>query len=94
MFSSCGNLETITFPNNISLDNIYSMNVMFESTTNLDTTTLNQILYMCTTVGEYYQGEKTLEYLGINSDFVNYDEIPNLSNYQDFLDAGWTLMAE
>ena len=49
---------------------------------------------MARTVGENYQGEKSLEYLGINSEFVNYDKIPNLSNYQDFLDAGWTLMAE
>ena len=93
MFSGCNNLETITFGNNFVLTSVSGtgLNSMFYNCKKLDNDTLNQILHICTTTTSVYGGDKTLLRLGINSSFVNYNNISNLSNYQDFLNAGWTI---
>lgn len=94
MFSNNPDLETITFKNNStfeSINTIFSLQNTFQNCSKLDNNTLNQILYLCTTTTEEYTGTKTLAQLGINDTFDNYANIPNLSNYQDFLDAGWTI---
>ncbi len=94
MFASCTELTTINFGNNFNLSSMTSagnMVNMFQYTRALDNNTLNQILHICTTVNANFTGAKTLANLGINNSFTNFANIPNLSNYQDFLDAGWTI---
>jgi len=89
-FRDCIKLTSITFGNNFSLSSATNLQNMFTNSTKLDNNTLNQILYLCTTATSY-TGTKTLAYLGIDSSFDNYANIPNLSNYQAFLNAGWTI---
>ena len=91
MFQSCTKLETITFGTNFTFSSVIGIQNMFGGCTKLDNDTLNQILYLCTTIGSSYTNTKTLDYLGIKDTFDNYANIPNLSNYQAFLDAGWTI---
>lgn len=90
-FNACDNLETITFGNNWSFASATTLSNMFGSSYKLDNNTLNAILHLCTTVGNNYTANKTLSVLGINDAFDNFANIPNLSNYQAFLDAGWTI---
>lgn len=91
MFALSSSITTINFGNNFKLTSVTNVQNMFQNCNNLDDNTLNQILHICTTIGSSYTGTKTLATLGITSSFTNYANIPNLSNYQAFLDAGWTI---
>ena len=91
MFNSCASLTTITFGENFTFENATNLGGMIFNCTKLDNNTLNTILYLCTTVGNDYTGAKTLYAMGVRDSWNNYANIPNLSNYQDFLDAGWTI---
>ena len=51
---------------------------------------LNNILQMCINATSYV-GTKTLAYLGFNSSWCTASKIQGLSNYQSFLNAGWTI---
>lgn len=92
MFKKCTSLTTIIFGNNFTFSAISgnALDSMFADCTKLDNDTLNAILYLCTTATSY-TGTKTLATLGINNTFDNFANIPNLSNYQAFLNAGWTI---
>ena len=84
MFDGCTNLTTIP-----SLDtrNVTDMQNMFQNCTNLTDESLNNILEMCANATHYTQ-TKTLEYIGLTSEQAT--RCATLSNYQTFLDAGWT----
>lgn len=62
---------------------------MYQSTgNNLTNNSLNNILASCISATTY-TGTKTLHYLGLSS---TYDSVvPTLSNYNDFLAAGWSI---
>lgn len=90
MFQNDTSLETITFGEDWTLSSATNLNYIFDGCTKLDNNTLNEILYLCTTAPADYN-TKTLAHLGIDSTFDNFANIPNLSNYQAFLDAGWTI---
>lgn len=85
----CQALETINFGDNFTLSSATNLGRMFYNCGKLDNNTLNAILHLCTTATSF-TGIKSLQNLGITTG-DNYDNIPNLSNYQEFLDAGWTL---
>lgn len=87
MFSSCNNLENVPVLNTGKVTNFMNM---FSGCKKLTNDSLDNILQMCINATSY-NATKTLAQLGINSNFVNYANIPNLPHYQDFLDAGWTL---
>ena len=53
--------------------------------------TLVNVLNMCIHVNVNYEGTKTLYALGLRSNTVTANNIQQCSNYQDFLDAGWTI---
>ena len=63
------------------------MNGMFQSCTLLTQESLNNILQMCINATSF-TGTKTLKYLGLSS--TQATTCQSLSNYQAFLNAGWT----
>lgn len=93
MFQDCTKLTHINFGNFVKfdptkVDNIY---MMFSNTLNLDNDTLNQILKLCILVGPNISAtSRKISVMGISSN--NYlTIIPTLSNYNDFISAGWSL---
>jgi hypothetical protein len=69
------------------------MEWMFGYCYNLSNDSINNILGMCANATLYNQ-TKTLKRLFANNDMSRYypaSTIESLSNYQDFIDAGWTI---
>ena len=87
MFSTCTALTHIDFGNNWELPLLQAnYQNMFNGCLNLDNSTLNAILHICTTMTNV--GTKTLAYIGLTS--TQATTCQGLSNYQEFLSAGWT----
>ena len=90
MFWGCINLTTIVFPSTIDTSKVTTMAELFGShgrfCPKLDDNSLNSILLMCANATSY-TGTKTLRYLGITS--AEATTCQSLSNYQDFINAGW-----
>lgn len=84
MFQVCS--ELITVPCYDTSSATYIQN-MFTQCPKLSNESLNNILQMCINAISY-TGTKTLAYLGLTSAQVT--TCQSLSNYQAFLDAGWT----
>lgn len=84
MFSYCTSLTTVP---ELDLSNVTSLQNMFSNCTSLSDESLNNILAMCTTPTKYYE-TKTLKYMGLTSEQAT--RCQSLSNYQAFLNAGWT----
>lgn len=84
MFYGCTNLETIPAFNTAKSTD---MSNMFSNCKKLSNESLNNIMAMCTTATSY-TGTKTLRQLGLTS--TQATTCKSLSNYQAFLDAGWT----
>ena len=91
MFWGCINLTTIVFPSTIDTSKVTTMAELFGShgrfCPKLDDNSLNSILLMCANATSY-TGTKTLRYLGITS--AEATTCQSLSNYQAFVNAGWT----
>ena len=86
-FTGCVRLQEIPI---LDLSNVTVMSSMFNSCTGLSNVAVNNILKMCINATSY-TGTKTLVHLGFNSSYYPKTIIEGLSNYQDFLDAGWTI---
>lgn len=89
MFGGCTNLTTIIFGSNFTLEkctNASSLQQIFGNCPKLNNNTLNEILRICTTYGG--SSNKTLKFIGLTS--AQATTCTGLSNYQAFLDAGWT----
>ena len=84
MFYSCTNLQTIP---QLDTSSVTNMNSMFSSCTSLSDESLNNILAMCANATSY-TGTKTLAQIGLTSEQAT--KCTTLSNYQVFLNAGWT----
>lgn len=84
MFQGCKNLEDFPVLNANKVTNFMSM---FSQCTKLTNQSLNNILEMCIGATSY-TGIKTLQQLGLTS--AQATTCQSLSNYQDFLTAGWT----
>ncbi len=84
MFRSCSNLTTIPL---LNISNVTNMNSIFSGCTNLSDESLNNILAMCANATSY-TSTKTLKQIGLTSEQAT--KCTTLSNYQAFLDAGWT----
>jgi hypothetical protein len=88
MFYGCSELVNLPLldTRNVSL-NQYSFRDAFGGCPKLSEQSLNNILQMCINATRY-TGAKTLYYIGLTS--AQATTCQSLSNYQDFLDAGWT----
>lgn len=84
LFSGCTNLTTIPL---LDTSKVTNMQYMFDDCINLTDESLNNILMMCKNATSYTD-TKTLKYLGLISAQAN--KCKTLSNYQAFLNAGWT----
>ena len=63
---------------------------MFTGCVKLTDNSLNNILQICINA-TLYTGTKTLYTLGFRSNKYSVERIQALSNYQAFIDAGWTI---
>lgn len=84
MFNGASSLTTIPI---LDTNKITSMEGIFSGCPRLTNTSLNNILVMCANATSY-TGTKTLKYIGLTS--AQATTCQGLSNYQAFLDAGWT----
>lgn len=84
MLYNCNKLTTIP---EFDTSSVKSMTNMFSSCTKLTDESLNNILAMCTKANKYTQ-TKTLKQIGLTE--VQATTCQSLSNYQAFLDVGWT----
>ena len=82
MFYNCTNLTSIP---QLNTSSVTIMQGMFYNCTSLSNESLNNILYMCV---HSATTTKTLKYIGLTQEQANI--CTTLSNYQDFVDAGWT----
>ena len=87
MFQGCTSLTTVPQFNTSKVTNF---NNVFTGCPNLTDESLNNILAMCINASSY-TGTKTLVRLGFTSTNYSATRIQGLSNYQAFLDAGWTI---
>lgn len=88
MFASCYELTDIEVLDTSTLANT-GMRNMFNGCTKLSNESLNNILQMCINAVKITDSSyKTLAYIGLTSAQATICQ--GLSNYQAFLDAGWT----
>lgn len=86
MCEGCSRLETIPIFNT---SKVTSMKNMFKLCDNLTNDSLNNIMQMCINATSTYTATKTLANIGLSSAQATICQ--ELSNYQAFLDAGWTI---
>lgn len=84
MFYNCSELTTVPV---FDTSNVTNIQYMFRYCNKLSNESLNNILAMCIGATSYI-GTKTLVYIGLSSSQAT--TCQGLSNYQAFLDAGWT----
>lgn len=84
IFKNCSKLKNIP---EFDTSNIKFMSNAFGNCSNLTNESLNNILAMCINATNY-TGTKTLKYIGLTQ--AQATTCQTLSNYQAFLDAGWT----
>lgn len=84
MFADCTSLQDVPV---FDTTKVTYMGNAFQNCNVLSTESLNNIMKMCINATDYQQG-KTLAVLGINQ--AQATSCQWLSNYQDFLAAGWT----
>lgn len=84
-FSKCEGLVSMPQLNTI---NATDMTTMFNECSSLSEESLNNILAMCITASKISSTNKNLKYIGLTSSQAT--TCQGLSNYQAFLDAGWT----
>lgn len=87
MFYNCQNLTIVP---QLNTSNVTNMESMFENCNSLSDESLNNILAMCANATAYIsQGTNmTLRFIGLSSGKAT--KCTTLSNYQAFIDAGWT----
>lgn len=89
-FSGCENLEYIALlDTSKNSGSSLTMKTMFTGCNKLNDEALNNILAMCFNATKFTNASyKTLSYIGLTSSQAT--RCQSLSNYQAFLDAGWT----
>lgn len=83
-FQNCAKLRDVPI---LNTSKITSIDSAFSNCSSLSNESLNNIMAMCIGATSY-KGTKTLKYLGLSS--TQATTCQSLSNYQAFLDAGWT----
>ena len=84
MFYSCQSLEDVPV---LDMSSVTTMQSMFEDCPNLTNQSLDNILEMCANVGQNYLQSKTLTQVGLSKQQA--EICKTLSNYNDFVSAGW-----
>lgn len=84
MFKNCTHLITIP---ELDTSSLKGMNTAFENCSELSDESLNNILAMCTKAVNYTQNKRLIN-IGLTKSQAT--KCTTLSNYSDFIDAGWT----
>lgn len=84
MFQNCQSLASIPI---LDFSKVKAMTNIFQGCSSLSNDSLNNIMQICINASEY-TSEKTLKKLGLTSAQATICQ--GLSNYQAFLNAGWT----
>ncbi len=84
-FQSCSALENVP---EFNCPNMINVSGMFSGCGSLTEQSLNNILGTCITMTKIAASNKTLKFVGLTSEQAT--TCQGLSNYQAFLDAGWT----
>lgn len=84
MFQYCSKLENVP---QFNTSNVKNMRSTFQGCTKLSNESLNNILAMCINATNY-SNTKTLAYIGLTS--AQAETCQTLSNWNDFVAAGWT----
>lgn len=87
LFSECLELKDVPQFNTIKATTMY---YAFSGCNKLTDESLNNILAMCININPSYSRAKTLSELGLSSTYYPVTRLQTLSNYQAFLNAGWT----
>lgn len=87
MFYNCSSLKDVPIFNTSSVTNFSNM---FGLCSLLSDESIYNIMQMCINAISY-AGTKTLKYVGFSANWCPASKIQGLSNYQAFLDAGWTI---
>jgi hypothetical protein len=92
-FDRCSLLENIPLYDMSSLvsGGINRTRYMFRNCTNLSNESLNNLLLMCINAKSWTGTKTLLVFSGLPTDSYPVSRMEALPNYQDFLDAGWTL---
>lgn len=80
----CSNLTIIP---QFNISNVTTMNKAFEGCNSLNNDSLNNIMAMCINATSY-TGTKTLTYIGLSTSQIY--TCKKLSNWNDFVNAGWS----
>lgn len=88
-FYGCSRLVDVPELDTKSITGNNGLNSTFSSCIALSDDSVNNILRMCINATSY-TGTKTLQYLGLRITYYPISRLETLSNYQDFLNAGWT----
>jgi len=86
-FNYCSELENVPV---LNTSGVLTMQDCFYKCTKLTNESVNNILKMCINATSYTR-TKTLRTLGFESSYYSSNLIQSLSNYQDFINAGWTI---
>lgn len=86
-FSGCTALTTVPVLSTAACTNLY---LTFNDCPNLTDASINNIMTMCINASKY-KGTKTLFQLGFRPENYTAAKIQALDNYQDFVNAGWTI---
>lgn len=94
MFYQCRNLVNVPYLN-ISLvegggSSATNLQDMFRGCPNLSDESINTILLMCSE-NTKYKGTRSLYHMGFRSTEITAERIQALSNYQAFVNAGWSI---
>ncbi len=87
-FYACVELENVPVLNTSKVTNLTQAFYYCQSLTD---ESINNILTMCININTSFRGIKKLTTLGFASSWCPASRIQALSNYQAFLDAGWTI---
>ena len=88
MFFSCSSLQEVPL---LDTSRVTVMEGMFRSCPNLSDKSLNNILLMCKNSAITISNNKNLSYLGFKAQNYPASKIQTLSNYQAFINAGWSI---
>lgn len=87
IFNGCTNLSQIPQFDTSKVTNLQN----FIGSAKLDDKSLNNVLKMCINVSPSYNRSKTLSELGFNSTKYPASKIQAMPDYQNFINAGWTI---
>ena len=86
-FVYCNELKNVPV---LDFSSVTTFTYMFRNCTKLSNDSINNILASCITATSF-TGQKKLTSLGLSTSYYPVNMIQGLSNYQAFINAGWTI---